>query len=155
MHKIATEDRKPRDDNGVQSWWVLSVRQVKNGILRLIKRPDIPLHLVIVRYFWRYIQIFSLKRCAVLVGAILFPIIPSLYHSIKMHQIRDGDFADFTAFADYFFQCFQSSAFLRISEVSSFSHSNYRERNAEKNAYKITLTEHQREMQKNCLQKYP
>ena len=99
-----------------------------------------------------YTDIFLEKMCGSGGSDVfLFPIIPSLYHSIKMHQIRDGDFADFTAFADYFFQCFQSSAFLRISEVSSFSHSNYRERNAEKNAYKITLTEHQREMQKNCL----
>ena len=31
-----------------------------------------------------------------------------------------------------FFQCFQSSAFLRISAVWSFPHSNQRERNAEK-----------------------
>ena len=65
---------------------------------------------------------------------------------------RDGDFADFSAFAD-FFQCFQPSAFLRISAVSSFPHSNQRERNAEKNAYKITLTEPQREMRKNGSQK--
>ena len=45
---------------------------------------------------------------------------------------RDGDFADFSAFADFFFQCFQSSAFLRISAVSNFPHSNQRERNAVK-----------------------
>ena len=70
---------------------------------------------------------------------------------------RDGDFADFSAFADFFFQCFQSSAFLRISAVLSFPHFNQRkiERNAGKNAYKITLTEPQREMRKNCSQKYP
>ena len=41
-------------------------------------------------------------------------------------ESRDGDFADF------FFQCFQSSAFLRISAVLSFPHSNQRERNAGK-----------------------
>ena len=64
-----------------------------------------------------------------------------------VQKIRDGDFADF------FFQCFQSSAFLRISAVSSFLHSIQRERNAETNAYKITLTEPEREMQKNCSQK--
>ena len=44
---------------------------------------------------------------------------------------------------------------LRISAVSIFPHSNQRERNAKKNACKITLTEPQREMQKNCSQKYP
>ena len=48
-------------------------------------------------------------------------------------------------------QCFQSSAFLLISAVSSFSQ---REREkGGKNAYKITLTEPQREMRKNCSQK--
>ena len=64
-----------------------------------------------------------------------------------LHTFRDGDFANFSAFADFFFQYFQSSAFLRISAVSSF---NQREREkCGKNAYKITLTEPQREMRKN------
>ena len=48
---------------------------------------------------------------------------------------RDGDFADFSAFAD-FFQCFQSSAFLRISAVPSFN-------------------QREREMRKKCLQNNP
>ena len=55
------------------------------------------------------------------------------------------------------YQCFQSSAFLRISAVSSFphfSHSNQREREMRKQCLQklITLTEPQREMRKNCLQ---
>ena len=50
-----------------------------------------------------------------------------------------------------FLMCFQSSRFLRISAVSSFPHSYEREREMQKkNAYKITLTEPQREMRKNC-----
>ena len=54
-----------------------------------------------------------------------------------------------------FCQCFQSSAFLRISAVSSFPHSNQREREkcGKKIAYKITLTEPQREIGKNGSQK--
>ena len=60
-------------------------------------------------------------------------------------MIRDGDFADF------FFQCFKTAAFLQISTVSSFLHSNQRERNEGKNAYKITLTEPQREMREKLL----
>ena len=36
-------------------------------------------------------------------------------------------------------QCFQSSAFLRISAVSSFPHSNQRERNAEKKCLQNNL----------------
>ena len=56
-------------------------------------------------------------------------------------------------FCGFYFQCFQSSAFVRISAVSSF---NQREREkCGKNAYKITLTEPQKEMRKNCSQKYP
>ena len=50
---------------------------------------------------------------------------------------------DFSAFADFFSQCFQFSA---VSSFPHFPHSNQRERNAEKNAYKITLTEPLREM---------
>ena len=50
----------------------------------------------------------------------------------------------------YFFQCFQSSAFPRISAVSSFPLSNQREREMrKKNAYKITLI-HNRASERNA-----
>ena len=67
-------------------------------------------------------------------------------------QINQGwGFCGFFRICGFFFQCFQSSAFLRISAVSSFSQ---REREkCGKYTYKITLPEPQREMQKNCSQK--
>ena len=64
---------------------------------------------------------------------------------------RDGDFADFSAFADFF----SVLPIFRISaDFCSFELSHIREREMrEKNAYKITLTEPQREMRKNGSQK--
>ena len=54
-----------------------------------------------------------------------------------------------------FFKCFQSSAYLRISQFQAF-HTLIREREmGKKNAYKITLTEPQREMRKIAHKKYP
>ena len=61
--------------------------------------------------------------------------------------IRDGDFADFSSFADFF---------LSASNLPLFRafHTLIREREMQKkNAYKITLTEPQSEMRKNCSQK--
>ena len=74
-----------------------------------------------------------------------------------------GDFADFSAFAD-FIQCFQSFAFLRISAVPSFNQreremrkkclqnnpNRASERNAEKLLTKISLTEPQLCEPLNC-----
>ena len=67
-----------------------------------------------------------------------------------MHLLldRDGDFADFFSVLPIFwisadFRSFELSALIREREMR------------EKNAYKITLTEPQREMRKNCSQKYP
>ena len=58
----------------------------------------------------------------------------------------------FPHFKIFLFQCFQSSAFLRISTISSFPdflHSIQREREMrEKNAYKITLTVTERNAEK-------
>ena len=66
-------------------------------------------------------------------------------------RLKGWGFCGFFCICGFFFQCFQSSTFLRISAVSSF---NQREREkCGKNAYKITLTEPQREMRKNCSQK--
>ena len=48
-------------------------------------------------------------------------------------------FCGFFRICEFFFQCFQSSAFLRISAVSSFPHSNQRERNAEKKCLENNL----------------
>ena len=64
-------------------------------------------------------------------------------------------FCGFFRICGFFFSASNLPAFLRISAVSIFPHSNERERERKggKNACKITLTEPQREMQKNCSQK--
>ena len=67
-------------------------------------------------------------------------------------NLRDGDFADFFAFSDFFFSASNLPHFCGFLQFRAL-HSNQRERNAEKNAYKITLTEPQREMRKNGSQK--
>ena len=69
------------------------------------------------------------------------------YSKCSCHNQGSG-FCGFFRICGFFFQCFQYSAFLRIYAVSSFPHSNQRERNAEKIAYKITLTEPQTEIGK-------
>ena len=63
---------------------------------------------------------------------------------------RDGDFADFSAFADFFFSASNLPHFCGFLQFLAL----IREREkCGKNAYKITLTEPQREMWKNCSQK--
>ena len=66
-------------------------------------------------------------------------------------MIRDGDFADFSAFADFFYSASNLPHFCGFLQFRALIRE--RERNAEKKVYKITLTEPQREMRKNCSQK--
>ena len=80
--------------------------------------------------------------------------------------VQGWGFCGFFRICGFFFQCFQSSAFLRISAVPSFNQrereremrkkclQNNPNRASERNcSQKISLTEPQRKMQKNCSQK--
>ena len=70
----------------------------------------------------------------------------------QRHAIRDGDFADFSAFADFIFSASNLPHFCGFLQFRAL----IREREkCGKNAYKITLTEPEREMRKTAHKKYP
>ena len=64
---------------------------------------------------------------------------------------RDGDFADFSAYADFFFSAFNLPHFCGFLQFRALIREREREK-CGKNAYKITLTEPQRE---TAHKKYP
>ena len=70
---------------------------------------------------------------------------------LQATSARDGDFADFSAFADFFFSASNLWHFCGFLQFRALIREKEREMR-KKNVYKITLTEPQREMRKNCSQ---